>query len=76
MDFMDAFKNCLFITVESEATDENPFAENKIRMATKEEITERLKARLQDEEFIKMLEIYQDEIELSNKKYYQKYKEK
>ena len=63
MDFMQTFKNCLFITVESEATDENPFAENKIRMASKEEIAERLKDCLQDEEYIKLLEEYQEKCE-------------
>lgn len=41
MSIIDLLKDKPFIVVESEATDENPFAENKIRLATPEEFSKK-----------------------------------
>ena len=53
-------KNNPFVVVESEATDENPFAENKIRLATPEEFGKKVLEHLQDEDFVNMLKDFKN----------------
>ena len=56
-------KNNPFIVIESEATDENPFAENEIRFATAEEFAERALKHLQDGDFVNILSELKDRSE-------------
>ena len=48
MSIIDLLKDNPFIVVESKATDENPFADNKFRLATPEEFGDKIKDRLPD----------------------------